>query len=368
MLRLVLMLCLSASTLIAWSTARAQTSQGGSAPLSPIAPGEVRDAQARFGALRASPSGDLTVTHERVALRCEHADGAMVECDLEARWTVRSARAQEARFYASVVGVEQALLACDGDTTDAPSLAPLTTTFDADAPREIVLTGHLRLRPDGGTTDALDARHMVLATPRIGPHATVLFTRAVARTFASSPTTLTVAATVAPSETRYVVRALDTPILGESTTLDATQLGERANVAVRFDREGGFPLRHGGPLIALGGTFDRGFRGRIGYELGIDELVIVGVALDSDFSESVVLGAIVEIATPSFVVPPSLSAGVGFVQRWRLGVLPAGIAPTSSGFRLEIAAVFAVVGIVASFDYFPDDAAFTSSLLGRLSL
>jgi hypothetical protein len=365
--RFVLALSLAGSAFLACSAAHAQTSQGGSAPSSPIAPGEVRDAQARFGALRASPSGDLTVVDERVSLRCEHAEGAMVECDLEARWTVRSPRDQEARLYASVVGVEAALLACGDDSTDAPALAPLTTTFTADAPREVVLTGHLRLRPDGGTTDALDARHMVLATARIGPHATVLYTRAVPRTFASSPTTLTVTTTLAPSETHYAVRALDTPILGESTTLDATQLGERANVAIRFDREGGFPLRHGGPLIGLGGTFDRGFRGRIGYELGIDELVVVGVALDSDFSDSVTVGALVEVATPSFVVPPSLSAGVGFVQRWRVNAAST-IPATSSGFRLEIGAVFAVVGIVASFDYFPDDAAFTSSLLGRLSL
>ncbi len=364
--RLAIALTLTA-TLLAAGAANAQTSQGGSVPMSPIAPGETRDAQSRFGALRASPSGDLAVLDERLSLRCEHAEGAMVECDLEARWSVRSPRDQEARLYASVVGVEHALLRCGEDTTDAPSLAPLTTTFTADTTREVVLTGRLRLRPDNGTTDAIDARHMILATPRIGPHATVLFTRAVPRTFASSPTELTVTTTFASSDTQYTARALDTPITAESITLDATALGERANIPVRFDRQGGFPLRHGGPFIGLGGTFDRGFRGRIGYELGIDELVIVSATLDSDFSDSITVGGVVEVATPSFVVPPSLSAGVGFVQRWRVNagsLLPA----TSSGFRLEVGAVFAVVGIVASFDYFPDDAAFTSSLLGRLSL
>ncbi|MBN8609051.1 MAG: hypothetical protein J0L92_00565 [Deltaproteobacteria bacterium] len=368
MLRCLAISLLLASTLLVSSRVAAQSSQGGSVPMSPIPAGETRDAQARLGALRASPSGDLTVMDERLSLRCERADDALVECEVEVRWSLSSPRDQEARFYASAVGVEHALLTTGEDSTDAPSLAPLTTRFVADTPREIVLTGRIRLRPDGGTTDALDARHMVLATPRVGPHATLLFTRAVARTFAASPTTMSVSTTFAGETPRFSARALDTAMDEAPITLSAEQLGERANVPIRIERDGGFPLRHGGPFLGLGGTFDRGFRGRVGYELGIDELVTVGVMLDSDFSESIVLGAIVEVATPSFVVPPSLSAGVGFVQRWRVGVLPAGIAPTSSGFRLEVGAVFAVIGIVASFDYFPDDAAFTSSLLGRLSL
>lgn len=365
--RLVLpSLLLLASGLIA-TPARAQSSQGGTAPLSPIPQGETRDAQARFGALRSSPSSDVAVIDERVSLRCERADDALVECDVEARWTLRVAQDREARFYASAVGLEHALLTCGDDSTDAPSLAPLAVTFHADEPREMVLTGRLRLRPDGGTTDALDARHMVLATPRVGPHATVLFTRAVGRTFSASPSTLTVTTTFASESPRFTARALDTVFTSDSVTLTAEQLGERANIPVRIEREGGFPIRHGGPFLGLGGTFDRGFRGRIGYELGIDELVIVSVALDSDFDESISLGAVVEIATPSFVVPPSLSAGIGFVQRWRVRATSP-LPSTSSGFRLEIGAVFAVVGIVASFDYFPDDSAFTSSLLGRLSL
>jgi hypothetical protein len=102
--------------------------------------------------------------------------------------------------------------------------------------------------------------------------------------------------------------------------------------------------------------------------VGIDELVLVSVAIDSDFTDSVLLAALVEVATPSFGLPPSVSAGVGFVQRFRLGILPAGVPTTSSGLRLEAGTVIAVVGIVASFDYFPDDGAFTISLLGRVSI
>jgi hypothetical protein len=36
--------------------------------------------------------------------------------------------------------------------------------------------------------------------------------------------------------------------------------------------------------------------------------------------------------------------------------------------RLEASAVLAVLGVVASFDYFPDDGGFTVSLLGRVSI
>lgn len=352
---------------VASSRALAQTSQGGAVPSSPIPAGEVRDAQARFGALRATPSADIAVVGESVVLRCEDAADALATCTIEAHWTLRAPRDQTTQLYASVVGVEDALLAAGEASTDAPALAPLELSLTAEAPIEVVLTGRTRLRSSGGSTDAIDARHLVLATPREGPHANVLYTRAVARTFASTPAEVTLAVHFT-GERSFTARAFDTPLGEAATSVGGTLLGERANIPLRIQREGGFILRHGGPYLGLGGTFDRGFRGRLGYELGIDELVLVSVAVDSDFTDSVVLGALVEVATPSFVVPPSLSAGVGFVQRFRLGVLPAGVAPTSSGLRLEAGAVFAVVGIVASFDYFPDDGAFTISLLGRVSI
>jgi hypothetical protein len=347
--------------------ALAQTSQGGAVPSSPIPAGEVRDAQARFGALRATPSADIAVVAESVVLSCEDADDALATCTFEAHWTLRAPREQTTQLYASAVGVENALLTAGEASTDAPTLASLELTLAADAPTEVVLTGRARLRSSGSSTDALDARHIVLATPRQGPHANVLYTRAVARTFASTPAEVTLAVRFA-GERSFTARALDTPVGETATSLGAPQLGERANIPLRIEREGGFVLRHGGPFLGLGGTFDRGFRARLGYEVGIDELVLVSVAIDSDFTDSVLLAALVEVATPSFGLPPSVSAGVGFVQRFRLGILPAGVPTTSSGLRLEAGTVIAVVGIVASFDYFPDDGAFTISLLGRVSI
>lgn len=342
-------------------------SQGRSAPTSPIPAGEVRDAQARFGALRSAPSSDVRVTEEHVAVRCEDSAGAFLLCELEARWVLVSPRAQTVQLYATSVGVEGTVLAQAERTTDVPALTPLSVTFAPDLPLEVVLRGRARLRETSGTTDALDARHPLLATARRGPHASLFFTRAIARTFDAIPPAPSVSASFSSAQ-RFRARALDTELDNTPQPLDATALAERANVPIILDREEGFPLRHGGPFLGLGGTFDRGVMGRIGYELGIDELVIVGVALDTDFTESVTLGAVIEVATPSFIVPPSLAAGVGFAYRWFLGAPDAGRPRQSAGLRLEASAVFSVIGIVASFDYFPDDGAFTSSLLGRLSL
>jgi hypothetical protein len=335
-------------------------------PTSPVPAGEVRDAQARFGALRASPSSDVVLERESATLRCERAPDAFLSCAIEARWTLRSPRDQRVSLYASAVGVTEVRLAADDLVSDAPSLQPLELPLVADEPREVVLSGRARLRAAEGMMDALTARHIVLGTPLSGPHATVLFTRAVERTFARAPAAVELHSETPPG---FTVRALDRPTDAAGTvTLDAAALATRANVPFRIDEEGGFPVRHGGPVLGLGGTFDRGFRGRLGYELGLGELVIVSVSADSDFATDVVLGAVVEVATPSFGFPPSLSAGVGFAYRWAvLNALPT--APrTSGGLRLEVGAVLTVLGIVATFDYFPDDAAFTSSLLGRLSL
>lgn len=355
------------SVLVLTATASAQSSQGGTAPSSPIAADEVRDAQARFGALRAAPSTDVTVTSETVRVTCREAPDVVVVCDLEARWTLVSSHAQRTQLYASVVGVDEVRLASPASTTESPSVTPLTVELLPDQPLEIALTGRARLPSGSGLTDGLDARHLVLATPRNGPHTTLLYTRAVARTFAATPASPTFTLGFEQVTERYHARALDVPFTEEPLTLPTTLLRDRASIPLRIEREGGFPLRNGGPMIGLGGTFDHGFRGRIGYEIGIDELVIVSVAFDSDFSDLVALGVLLEVATPSFGVPPSLSAGAGFVQRWRVNDA-ASIPASSAGLRLEVGAVLAVVGIVASFDYFPDDAAFTSSLLGRLSL
>jgi len=338
-----------------------------SVPSSPIPAGETRDAQARFGALRASPSSsELAVTGETVSFRCEEAPDALAVCDIDVRWTLTSPSALDTSLYASVVGVESPLLTVGERSTDAPSVVPLSLHVEPETPLEVALTGRIRVRHSQSMSDSLDARHMLLATPRQGPHANVLYTRAVARTFASTPASFDVRLQLPEN---FAGSVLDTPTQTDGNlTVPAPALENRANVPVRIERRGGFPLRHGGPFIGLGGTFDRGFRGRLGYELGIDELVIVSVAVDSDFTDAVIVGALLEVATPSLIFPPSISAGVGFAYRQRLSVTPAGVPSSSVGLRLEVGAVFAVIGIIASFDYFPDDSAFTSSLLGRLSI
>jgi hypothetical protein len=119
-------------------------------------------------------------------------------------------------------------------------------------------------------------------------------------------------------------------------------------------------LRHGGPFIALGGTFDRGFRGRVGYELGIGELVLLEVALDSDFQQQVVIAPLIEIASYSLLLLPSLSLGAG---------VPIQVAPdVRAGVRFEASATFYSLAFVASIDVWPVDGSWQLSLLGRAGL
>lgn len=121
-------------------------------------------------------------------------------------------------------------------------------------------------------------------------------------------------------------------------------------------------LRHGGPFLALGGTIDAGLWGRIGYEIGLGEWVLVSVAADTDFVDEAVIAPLVEIASYSVLVGPSLSIGVG---------VPVRVAPdVRAGVRIEASATFYAIAFVASFDVFPDAPfrPFEIHLLGRIGL
>lgn len=353
-----------ASFLVPPTPARAQ---GTSVPASPAALPDVEGASARFGALRASPGSEmLRVTAETVSVRCEPAAGLVASCEFMVRWSLVSSAPVETSLYATVDGVEEPLLTAGEATSDAPSLAPLRVRAQADELVEVSLRGRVHVRARSETTDAIVARHPWLATPRPDQLGRVVFTRAVGRTFAAVPDAVSMSIVTTGELAASVLGRRPTP--DGTIELDRSALASRTHIAVEVSTPRGFSVRHGGPFLGLGGAFDHGFRARLGYELGLDDVTVLSVAVDSDFADVLVVAALLELASPSFIVPPSVSVGIGPAVRQRLRPSPSGGAETSGVFRLEIGAVFVVVGVVVSFDYVPDDASFTTSLLGRLSI
>lgn len=349
---------LLATWLIAPAVSTAQ--QAASVPSSPIPETEILDAQARFGALRASPAvSDVRVDRESVSMRCEREVESFLACELIATWTLVSEGERTFQLYASAPGFGNVVLAAGDVSSDAPQLHALDMHLTQGMSVEVTLRGVLHLRATDINKDALHARHILLQSPLEGRHGTITFTRAVSRTFGHVPDDIQVTSQVPEA---HSFEALDIgPDVHGSVTLTPRELGARANIPLRVEESGGFDIiRHGGPFIGIGGTFDQGFRGRLGYEIGFGEFVILAAHADADFERTVTLGAVLEFATPSYVIPPSFSVGAGFAYRLEPVV--------SAGLRLEVGAVFEVLGIVGSFDYFPDDGAFTSSLLGRLSI
>ncbi len=323
-------------------------------------------ASARVGALRAVPSVDAEVVDERLEADCRPS-GSGVECEVRARWTLLSETDRVVRLYASAEGTTRQRLQAGEASSDAPGSDPITAGLRAGEPLEVTLEAIVRIGERTRSNDAIDGRHLLMATSRGGGAPTIVFTRALARTFARVPATLT--AQVGAASQRLRARALGVELGARPTTIDAERLGERASFAVELERTdvGEVILRNGGPLIGLGATIEGRFRGRLGYELGLGELVLVGVALDTDFAELVTVGAVVEVAAPYSLLPLSPGVGAGFAYRVRVGGDPTRPAQ-SGGLRLEATLALPVIGVVGSFDYFPDDGAFTASVLGRLSI
>ena len=292
-------------------------------------------------------------------MQCENEVETFVACEMSVTWTLVGDSDRTFQLYASAPGFSNVLLSMGETTSDTPQLHALDVHLTAGTRIEVTLRGDVHLRATDLNKDALRARHPFLESHLHGRHGTVTYTRAVARTFASVPDEIQVVSHV-PEAQHLEVLDVPTDASG-AITLTPRELGARANLPFRIEEAGGFDIiRHGGPFIGIGGTFDQGFRGRVGYEIGFGEIVILGIAADADFQRTVTLGAVLEFATPSYILPPSFSVGAGFAYRLQPQV--------SAGLRLEAGAVFEVLGITASFDYFPDDAAFTSSLMGRLSI
>lgn len=116
---------------------------------------------------------------------------------------------------------------------------------------------------------------------------------------------------------------------------------------------------NGGPYVELGGTFDVGFRARVGYEVSWRSWLLTTLAVGTDFSDDLVIAPVVEVASPNLFLIPSIGLGIGAPVR----VLP----DTSVGVRLQLVAAFPI-GFVTTFDYWPEDDLWRTTLSARIGI
>lgn len=131
---------------------------------------------------------------------------------------------------------------------------------------------------------------------------------------------------------------------------------------VSFDLSRSAPsleLLNGGPYIELGGTFGDGFRARVGYEIGFRSTLLASVSAGTNFRDDLIVTPLVEFATPNIFLIPSLGLGFGAPVR----VLP----ETEVGMRFQLVATFPV-GFITTFDYWPDDDQWATTLSARIGI
>ena len=341
----------------------------------------------RLGALRASGGSGTEVVSEAVDVRCSDGEVAeQLECEVVATWQLRnpSDHALAPQVMVSLEGVGESVMVLEGVelSGSAPTLRPLSVGIPPGATITLVMRASLRVGASGSADpassllagrDALSARHPVLVGPWNGTERGFRWTRPIGIRWASvGETSITVHA---PAGWR--VRADD---FREEQQADGTyegtfQPGGTPPPAVEVVLTHGGSrddVRAGGPFVGLGGTFDQGFRLRAGWEMGITEWVILSASADTDFQNFVVITPMVEAATWSLIVAPSLSAGIGVPIRY--GPMPSQVDTTmlvfdwTAGLRLEASATFLSVAFVASFDIYPQYGGFEITLMGRVGI
>lgn len=338
----------------------------------------------RFGALRTRTETGLEVRRERVELSCDLAGEASLDCDVTVTITIANPASEPFTAPVSITTERIApftMTGEDGSEGEAPTVRPFDAVIPGSGERAIVLHGHLDLAPPhqsggiGGTVDGLTARHPLLATAIHHEIRRLLYTRPVRRDFATLGSVelrarLPVGWTLRTSDPRFVatdeggeqvlVRELDDP-------------RSPADVEITVEEgTGPDPVRHGGPYLAIGAEIDPAngpwsFRGRVGYEAGILDYLVLGLSIETNFRDAANLAVLIEATTWSMVVPPALSAGLGAVfQLLESG--PTSASHRNAGIRLAAGATIYSVGFDATFDVFPSDGHWEITLAGRAGL
>lgn len=346
----------------------------------------------RFGALRTRNETALEVRREVVELRCDESTTGVLDCDVTVRTTVGNGGAEPITTAISVT-VERTTpftLADGGEPSEAPVLRPRDLAVDAGSERELVLVGHLQLGNGahgagfGSAVDGLRTRHPLVATEIHQEQRRVLYARPVRRDYASMGAVeihafLPVGWLLHSSTSRFEEQSG-----GEGEQVLVRQPGPEdaagsPDVEISLEHGAGAdPVRNGGPYLALGGTFyfgnagaiDTVFRGRVGYEIGILDFLVIGASVETDFRNLVNVAVLLEAATWSMIFPPGLSAGIGPIFQ----LLDNGPGATTAlgrhnaGLRLAAGAIFYSVGFDATFDVFPADGHWEITLAGRAGL
>lgn len=327
------------------------------------------------GALRAAQATPVEVASERVALECHATVDARdeLECLLHVTWELRNPTS--ARLTAPIViswpHEEMAELSIAGNpATEFPRLRPASVVIGPSESTLVELRATLRMdenlrgRPERlDTLDPIHARHPVLSERWQRVRREIVWIRPDDLRFgAVGPTSISVRLPEGWEGSGDLHTEGDLVFSYASSAQDP-----KGPITLRLSRgsQGDF-LRHGGPFLALGGTVDAGFRGRLGYEVGLGEFVLVALGLDSDFEHQVIITPQVEIASWSMVLIPSISLGLGVPIR----VTENAFYPSTAGIRIESSATFFSVAFVATLDIWPGDpmTPYQISLLGRVGL
>lgn len=345
----------------------------------------------RFGALRTPTETTLEVRRELVELTCDLAGESTLDCDVTVTITLGNPGAEAVTAPISVTIERVApftMTGEDGTEIEAPTVRPLAMLVDAGAERTVTLHGHLEMaRPQssgglGGSIDGLTSRHPLLATPIHHEQRRLLYTRPVPRDFASMGRVeirahLPEGWTLRTPDERFEAshEGGEHSLVREGAAAEVRAL---ADVEIQLEEgDGPDPVRNGGPFIAIGAEIDPSlggwnFRGRVGYEVGILDLLVIGASIESNFRDLANLAVLLEATTWSMVVPPALSAGLGAVfQLTESGPTAAGQPAGShhnAGIRMAASASIYSVGFDATFDVFPADGHWEITLAGRAGL
>jgi hypothetical protein len=301
---------------------------------------------------RAEPDGALALLDEIVEVHCVTEGNLHLRCRADARYTYRVVGdSPQLRLPEAARITIDARLVRGGEDVVAIAAQPGET---------VQMRVHHRFDAVSSFTTALPARHPILGeSPRIGALPIFLVVPSDPETLAeSAPARVTVRAS---NWTILMATSTDPPqppADDVATTSLRPGVGVR-HLSVRFD-PGDRPIYQGGPVLAVGGDLDDGFRMRAGWEVGVHALVLASLSAETNFRDEVVATPLLEGALPAFGPLPSLAAGLG---------APVRLAPdVNAGLRIQLTASY-FASFVTSFDWFPAaDDRWRLALYGQIGL